>query len=307
MKKSFYSHGKLLLTSEYLVLDGVQALAMPTQKGQWLFIEEIETEIIEWKSLDEKGNCWFEANFILEQHIIKPIREAHQENPITTTLATILNTAIELNPNFLSSAKGYRVESRLEFHRKWGLGSSSTLINNIAQWAKVNAFVLLDKSFGGSGYDIACAQHETPIVYTRTEGKPNVQEVDFDPPFKDELFFVYLNQKQDSKDSIKRYQSLSLKNFDKAAKHINEITTEVLNCNSITDFESLIDQHEEIISGIIKTDTVKSRLFPDYHRSIKSLGGWGGDFVLATGTLSQMKYFKEKGYETIISYAEMVL
>jgi len=291
MKKSFYSHGKLLLTSEYLVLDGVQALAIPTKKGQWLFIEEKETKIIEWKSFDQEGHCWFETTFVLEEDILKPNQE-DQENLITKTLATILNTAKALNPNFLSSAKGYQVESKLEFHRQWGLGSSSTLINNIAQWAKVNAFVLLDKSFGGSGYDIACAQHETPIVYTRTEGKPNVQEVDFDPSFKDELFFVYL---------------ISLKNFDKAAKHINEITTEVLNCNSITDFESLIDQHEEIISGIIKTDTVKSRLFPDYHRSIKSLGGWGGDFVLATGTLSEMTYFKEKGYETIISYAEMVL
>ena len=34
MKKSFFSHGKLLLTGEYLVLDGSKALAIPTQKGQ---------------------------------------------------------------------------------------------------------------------------------------------------------------------------------------------------------------------------------------------------------------------------------
>ena len=30
----FYSHGKLLLTAEYAVLEGVKALAIPTKRGQ---------------------------------------------------------------------------------------------------------------------------------------------------------------------------------------------------------------------------------------------------------------------------------
>jgi len=67
MKKSFYSHGKLLLTGEYLVLDGAQALAIPTQKGQWLFIEETNAEGIHWQSFDENGNCWFETNFLITE------------------------------------------------------------------------------------------------------------------------------------------------------------------------------------------------------------------------------------------------
>ena len=308
MKKSYYSHGKLLLTAEYLVLDGVEALAIPTQKGQWLFVEENDDDnIITWRSFDEHGNCWFETSLQLENETLRQIHDNSEENTITDTLISILNAAKALNPNFLSSGKGYLAESRLEFHREWGLGSSSTLINNIAQWAKVNPFELLENSFGGSGYDIACAQHDTPIIYRRTEGKPVIKEAHFDPPFKDSLHFVYLNQKQNSKESIKRYQSLPLKDFDKAEAAISEITTQILNCSDMEEFQELINTHEEIISKIIKTDTVKLRLFPDYHGSIKSLGGWGGDFVLVTGSAAEMNYFKDKGYTTIVRYAEMVL
>ena len=34
MKKTFYSNGKLLITGEYVVLDGAKALALPTKYGQ---------------------------------------------------------------------------------------------------------------------------------------------------------------------------------------------------------------------------------------------------------------------------------
>ena len=70
-----------------------------------------------------------------------------------------------MNPEFLQSEQGFLVKTNLTFPRDWGLGTSSTLINNIAQWAKVDAFQLLWNSFSGSGYDIANAQYNTPILY----------------------------------------------------------------------------------------------------------------------------------------------
>ena len=60
MKKTYYSNGKLLLTGEYLVLDGALSLAVPTQFGQSLTVETIDERKLIWKSLDEKGNIWFE-------------------------------------------------------------------------------------------------------------------------------------------------------------------------------------------------------------------------------------------------------
>ena len=37
---------------------------------------------------------------------------------------------------------------------------------------------------------------------------------------------------------------------------------------------------------------------------IKSLGAWGGDFVLATR--KNKNYFIEKGFDTILSYSEII-
>ena len=53
--------------------------------------------------------------------------------------------------------------------------------------------------------------------------------------------------------------------------------------------------------------TIKEELFPDYNGSIKSLGGWGGDFVMVTARENTLTYFNEKGYDTILSYSEMAL
>jgi len=92
------------------------------------------------------------------------------------------------------------------------LGTSSTLINNIAQWLQIDAFELLNNSFGGSGYDIACAQYDTPIFYRLENQKPNVTPVDFQPQFASNLYFVYLNQKQNSKNAIAAYYNKNTRN-----------------------------------------------------------------------------------------------
>lgn len=194
----------------------------------------------------------------------------------------------------------------LTFPRNWGLGTSSTLINSIASWADVNAFDLLWNSFKGSGYDIACAQNNTPIYYKIKDEKPVVEQIEFNPEFKENLFFVHLNQKQDSKEGIAKFRESNL-NFDKEIKRISQISEEFVQSKNLHAFENLIVEHENIISSIIKLTPVKEKLFPDYFGAIKSLGAWGGDFVLVTGNEKTPAYFKNKGYKTILSYSEMIL
>ena len=54
-------------------------------------------------------------------------------------------------------------------------------------------------------------------------------------------------------------------------------------------------------------DSIKNILFKDYQSgAIKSLGAWGGDFILVTGNKQNMKYFAEKGYNEIIPYKDLV-
>ncbi len=305
MKQAFYSHGKLLLTGEYLVLDNATALAIPTKKGQSMTIDSYTSSMISWKSYDHLGNCWFD--FIFSFSELTTLLSTTKGNQLQHTLITLLQTAQQINPNFLSNQEeGYKIETCLEFDRSWGLGSSSTLINNIAQWAKVDPFILLEKGFGGSGYDIACAQHNTPITYIRNNNSPIIKNVSFDPVFKDNLFFIHLNKKQNSKESITHYRAQNNKTIDQAINIVNTYTSQFINCETLSDFILLIHQHESLISNIIKTATVKDSFFPDYTGGIKSLGGWGGDFILVTGTLNDMVYFKKKGFNTIISYSEMI-
>ena len=50
---SYTANGKLLLTSEYFILDGAKGLALPTKYHQKLVLQPIQSEILEWKSYDE--------------------------------------------------------------------------------------------------------------------------------------------------------------------------------------------------------------------------------------------------------------
>lgn len=298
--QKFHSNGKLLLTGEYVVLDGAIALAIPTKYGQSLEVSVSEKEGIHWKSFDEKGLVWFEDLFDL-----KTLEGKNQYNELSKTLSKILIEAKKLNPDFLLKCDGILAETQLDFPRNWGLGTSSTLINNIAQWAEVDGFALLANSFGGSGYDIAAARSDASILYQLNHGKPQFKKIKLPWNFSDSLFFVHLNEKQDSKEGIAHYRNALVK--EKDIQRISDISNKLLACDSLSDFENLMDAHEETISEIINLQTIKSKLFKDFPGTIKSLGAWGGDFVLVTGDVSDMDYFKKKGFETVIPFDEMIL
>ena len=310
----FYSNGKLLLTGEYVVLDGATSLAVPTSFGQDLTVEPIEEPQLIWGSFDHTKQCWFEAIFDLPKlRLVSATFTSSQEGSsefIAETLLKILQEARELSKelgtDFLQTEKGFVVKTNLSFPRNWGLGSSSTLINNIAQWAGVNAYKLLWNSFSGSGYDIACAQHNDPIFYQLIDKAPKVQKVKFDPQFKDHLFFVHLNQKQNSREGIKRFQEKREK-IQGELDMISQISQQILKAKKLSDFEKLLEEHESIIASVIELPKVKETLFSDYFGTVKSLGAWGGDFVLVTGNEETPSYFKQKGYTTILPYSEMVL
>ena len=302
MIKEFYSNGKLLISGEYVVLDGAYGWAIPTKFGQYLRVLKTKSSRLSWKSLDEKGKPWFEAVYE-----IVPLTEISSSDKATShTLLKILSEAQRLNSSFLLDSIGLEIEAKLTFPRDWGLGTSSTLINNIANWAKVNPYTLLSRTFGGSGYDIACAQYNTPIVYELKNGLPIIEEVSFNPKFKEQLFFVHLNKKQNSRAAIAAYKE---RHIDKKRliEQINQITKKLIAAKQLPDFELLMSRHEQLLSEALGATPVKAWLFPDYFGAIKSLGAWGGDFVLATGNTETPAYFKEKGHTTVIPFEKMML
>ena len=291
----FFAHGKLLLTGEYAVLDGALAIALPTQYGQEMHITPSEREGIFFRSLTQEGTPWYEGQLFVGD-----------TNPITQTLERILSQAQRMQANFLTD-QSVRVETKLDFPREWGLGSSSTLISMIAQWAEVDPYELLWNSFGGSGYDIACARASSPILYQLTEGKAKVYPIYYNPPFAASLFFVYLNKKQNSREGIALYQGLK-KNKRPLVTQLSQLTEEIYRTHSLDTFSKLLSEHEAVLSSYLRLPTVKDSLFKDFSGTIKSLGAWGGDFVLAIGEESYIKeYFISKGMQTILPFTQMIL
>ena len=295
-----YSSGKILLTGEYVILDGALSLASPTKFGQYLKLEENQSNLINWKSINYDGKIWFECTIKNENLEIK----STSSKKVSDTLIRIIDLIRENNPSFLKN-NGYDISTNLTFDKYWGLGSSSTLISNLATLSGVDPYVLNNKIFKGSSYDIACANSISPIVYQLSEGKRIINEVSFKPSFHEKIYFIYLNKKQSSISEIENYKNK--KASDSIINEISNITSMILQCNSIEAYEKLIESHELIISKLLSKPTIKETLFKDFNGSIKSLGAWGGDMIMATSRNNPNKYFREKGYSTIFKFEELLI
>jgi mevalonate kinase len=300
----FYAHGKLLITAEYLVLDDVPALALPCKLGQRLevlFLGEHEGQL-NWRAFTSEGTLWIDAVFSLEDFAVV-------QNSLgqTDILQQILRAARAMNAAFLQEIPNdIRVNSYLEFPNDWGLGSSSTLISMIAQWAEIDPFLLLQKTLGGSGYDVACANANGPIIYRAGLA----QEIVFSPRFKEGIYFVHLNQKQDSRDAVARYRRDAVASAD-IKEEVGYLTDKISRAQTLDEFIELLKRHENLLSKVLDCAAVHERLFSDFEGAVKSLGAWGGDFVLAcSNTLKREEvfaYFKGHGYNTILTYDELIL
>lgn len=297
--KSFYSNGKVLLTGEYAVLNGSLAVGLPTKMGQDMLVENKISEKISWSSFNMNSEKWFEC--LLDLKSLK-ILDTSNKN-ISLRLKKILEVSRDLNSKFLKTGK--KVITNLDFDYNWGLGTSSTLINNISKWAEINPYELLKKTFGGSGYDLACAEANSPILFSLNSGKEKVVPINFNPKFKKNLFFIYQNKKQNTKKSMKKYKKQNL--FNKSTLNdISKISNDLIYSSDINEFSRLIDYHENIMSSVLKIDSINKK-FNDYEGSIKSLGAWGGDFFFAVGPEDSLDYFKKRNYKIGYKYADFIL
>ena len=303
------AHGKLLLTAEYLVLDNTPAIALPTQYGQSI---EVASFISDHKkvictSLDKNNEAWFGGEFDMEAMSIV----SSTDEKIARRFLSLLQFIHTEKPSVFEQTGGIQIKNKIDFDRQWGLGTSSTLIHNLATWSGVDAYAMLEHSFGGSGYDLACAAADTPILYQRDSPAPRYSSVSFRPDFKDQIYFVYLGKKQNSREGIQNYRALSLEDkLPHAIAEVKELNENILAAKSLSLFEESLEEHEEIISNLIGMPKVKDLYFSDHMGAAKSLGAWGGDFVLLThqGRFADLKtYCQLKGFDVVIPYKEMIL
>lgn len=300
----FHANGKLLLTGEYLVLQGACALALPLKMGQSLEVmpSESDTNLLTWKSFKPDG-AWFSVALHKDTLKLKAADDAAKGEK----LAAILSALRQLAPQVFEG-QDVNVETRLDFDPEWGLGSSSTLVANLSQWAKVNPYELLRMTFGGSGYDVACATAQAPILYQLQGGRPTVREVDFNPSFADSLYFVYQGRKQNSAREIGVFKArMTGADLSKEVAAVSAITSALAQPVAYDDFCRLLREHESILSRCLSREPLQAR-FPDFDGCIKSLGAWGGDFFLAASRRKSNEvkaYFQAKGLEVVFRYEEI--
>ncbi|VFA43225.1 GYDIA family GHMP kinase [Chryseobacterium indologenes] len=297
---AIFSPGKLMLTSEYFAIDGALVLAVPTRLGQEFFFEERQDKksLILWEAYHQ-DKLWLTA--VIDYNNWQ-IVETNIPSSAEFILKTLYNVQ-QLSTTRFKSDLSYHLKTNLQFPSDYGLGSSSTLMNNLGEWADINPFHLNSISLGGSGYDIAVAKEKSAILF---QNKPEIryEKVDFNPPFKNELIFIHLNQKQDSREGITLYKSKN-----KSPELINEfsdITKKILLCNELESFSELMMIHERKIADFLEILTVREKLFSDCPSFVKSLGAWGGDFVMSAKFGGFKDYFWEKGFTTVFEWPEII-
>ncbi len=304
----FKSNGKLLLSGEYAVLKGAKALAIPLKYNQWMDVCNLTGEkypVIKWLAKD-RGKIWFEAVFDKNNFTIK----FSSDNHIARNLKRILSEVKKLNNDFFYNHHSFKIVTNTDFPIEWGLGSSSTLLANILKWARLQPFELFFKISNGSGYDVACSLSNSPITYQLKDSKPVINEVSFFPCFHEYLYFVYLGKKQVTINSVRDFFKSGPTMQKKIIDRIGYLTDLMLQELNLDQFEEILIEHEAIIGELLTKVPIKQNLFPDYPGELKSLGAWGGDFMLATwkGTYSDLlSYFRSKGLGVVIPFSEMIL
>ena len=313
---SYTAAGKLLLFGEYLVLRGAKSLAIPLRFGQQmsvtptsdpsLFASQLGKKpqesadgskpLLHWEATDRQGNwfwCWLDPSLeILDTNLTNV---AHH-------LQNLFKTIRDRKPE-LNLQQGFQISA--DFDRSWGLGSSSTLVSLLGQWSGVNPYILLESSFGGSGYDVACATANAPITYQLMPSGRKIETVRLGKQITDRLLFVYLGQKQDSAREVAAFQDKAIS--QRQIDQMSEIVLEVLQTNRIEEFETRMRESESLLSEILDRPSLKQCLFDDYDYEVKSLGAWGGDFLMATyrDLRDAVGYFEDLGYSTYFTFQEI--
>jgi len=296
------SNGKLLLSGEYFVLSGAKALAIPLQLGQTFEVYATNSNELLWTAYKPNG-IWHQVRFNDKLTVVDCSNDsfAHQ-------LQKILIAALNISHKNIADLMHKEIVTHLEFEPDWGLGSSSTLINNLSRYLEIDAYELLAHTFTGSGYDIANAQYSMPLFFLLHNGTPKSVEINFNPPFKEHIYFIYLGKKKNSKSDVNSYKKRKINADD--VSQISTISTLMAVCQNASEFQELMQEHETIVARMLEKTPVQQEHFTDFDGSVKSLGAWGGDFVMAVSDKSSdyvTNYFKNKGLDTIFSYNDLIL
>lgn len=289
-----------MLTSEYVAVDGALVLAVPTKLGQELFYTESEDQsaLIHWQAYHQ-DQLWLDA--FIDYKNWKILKTNNQK--AAGFIFKVLKNVQTLSETKFKSDVSYHLKTNLQFPADFGLGSSSTLMSNLAEWASIDPFILNEISLGGSGYDVAVAKEKSAVLYSRFPERI-YKTINFQPNFKDELVFIHLNQKQDTREGISHYRSRATST--ELINDYSKLTRRVVKCQDLEEFSQLMTIHEQKLSDFLGIPTVKEKYFQNCPAFVKSLGAWGGDFVITSKFPDYESWFRKKGFSSIFIWNDLI-
>ena len=91
-------------------------------------------------------------------------------------------------------------------------------------------------------------------------------------------YFTYLGKKQQSSKEVDSF--LDNSDFsDIDILSVSQLSTDICKADSPAELISLVNEHEYILSTILKREPL-ARRFQSFPGTVKSLGAWGGDFAM---------------------------
>ncbi len=297
-----------MLAGEYLALYGLETFAFPVKYGQKLTVWESESEgsELKWSSINYLGDTWFTAEIDTGSVLEKTTDNA----TVSGRICELIQTARDLNPKFLLKGK-YRVEIELEFDQAFGLGTSSTLVSLIAQWANVDALVLQEKVFGGSGYDAAVSRVQKPLIYWKSDkNKPNWALWQMDSELSKNWFLCFPGVKVNSRRSLKevkeKLELISTDSFMMA--QLDNILQQIKSSDTADAMELSLEIWQAFIAQSLGLKTAYQNLKIDQIKGglCKYLGAWGGDVILVNKILLNSNKDKFESME-VVPWNEIVL
>ncbi len=302
--KSYFAPGKVMLTGEYLVLNGFDSFALPTHFGQSMQVWDFNTpgaqnDFLLFVAKDFEGHTWLQCR--IELPTIKILEFDESQSIEVDRIQKILQKA---DLSAWKIGQSYRIETTLQFNKLHGLGSSSTLISLMAQFLKLDPLELQFEIFGGSGYDVAVAVAQKPIVYWLSATDSNWDFWSLNPELTENWEVVFLGKKMDSRKSIHSIQDklneIAEDEFYTAQfDHILQLTKQAKDISSL---EASLEMYQKLLSDSTELETPYQTLniTPINKGLCKWLGAWGGDMMLVNKTILDTYPEAFQGMERIL-------
>jgi hypothetical protein len=120
------------------------------------------------------------------------------------------------------------------------------------------------------------------------------------------LYLVHLGEKQRSAQDVVRYRNIAPNPL--LLKAVGEAAELLFRASSPQEWSEAARAHEEAMGKVLGRAPVAETRFANYPHAVKSLGAWGGDFVLAQVLeASDLQWFKERGFLTVLPWSDCVV